>query len=191
MRERPISFSPTMMRALLAGRKVQTLRLASSAYRDCVPGDRLWVREGFAPATGASARFAKLSEASYVLLRDGSVRFRAGPGHAVDLNDFFWKATWCPATIMPRWASRLSLVVEAVRLCRLSAVGRAEAVSEGPLPVPLPFGPLWLWPGEGAAPCLSPLHALRRYWNRVHATAGERWEDDPEVVVLRFGALRP
>ena len=49
MTDRPIIFSGSMVRALLAGRKTQTRRLASSPLARCVIGDRLYVREAWAP----------------------------------------------------------------------------------------------------------------------------------------------
>lgn len=48
MTDRPIIFSAPMVRALLAGRKTQTRRLATSPLAKCLPGDRLWVRENCA-----------------------------------------------------------------------------------------------------------------------------------------------
>ena len=41
----PILFSPTMVRALINGRKTETRRPVSSPLARAMPGDRLWVRE--------------------------------------------------------------------------------------------------------------------------------------------------
>jgi hypothetical protein len=190
MTDRPITFSSSMVEALRAGRKSQTRRLATSSYGACRPGDRLWVRETFAPATGSVGRWARLSEADYMLFRDGTVRFREGAPYPVDLNGFYWKATWCPATIMPRWASRWTLIVEQVEKGRLRDIDRAGAIREGLRPMPFPFGPFWSGGSEVGAPHLSPVGALRSGWNRIHSTIGERWEDDPEVIVLTFHFVR-
>lgn len=190
MIDRPINFSTAMVRALLAGRKTSTRRLVSSPYRECRPGDRLWVRESFAPATGPAGNWSRIPMAAYILFRDGALRFRDAPTYAVDLNGFYWRATWCAATLMPRWASRSTLIVENVRTGPLHDVNRWDAIAEGPLPFPTHRGPLWLWPGEPGLPCVSPVAALRASWRKTHGTAGERWEDNPDVVVLTFRLRR-
>ncbi|HEY0271505.1 MAG TPA: hypothetical protein VGC10_11010 [Sphingomonas sp.] len=189
MTDRPINFSQPMIRALLAGRKTRTCRLASSLFAHCRPGDRLWVRESFAPAGGRDGDWARPSAATHVLLRDGKLRFRSGAGYDVDLGKVYWRATWSPAILMPRWASRSTLIVEGVEVRRLHDMARREAIREGPLAFPFSCGPLWLWPGEPGPPDISPVHAVRASWRRTHGTAGERWEDNPEVVALTFRLL--
>lgn len=186
MTDRPINFSPPMIRALLAGRKTRTCRLASSPLAHCRPGDRLWVRESFAPATGTRGDWARPSAAAYVLFRDGQLRFRDAQGYEVETDKLYWRATWTPASLMPRWACRSLLIVEDVQICRLHDMTRAEAVREGPLAFPLRGGPFWLWPGEPGLPDLSPVGAVRSSWRKTHGTAGERWEDNPEIVALTF-----
>lgn len=44
-KDRGIMFSAPMVHALIAGRKTQTRRMATSPLAKCEPGDRLWVRE--------------------------------------------------------------------------------------------------------------------------------------------------
>lgn len=186
MTDRPINFSQPAIRALLASRKTRTCRLASSTFAHCRPGDRLWVRESFASASGRNGDWARPSVADYVLFRDGKLRFRGGPGYDVALDKFYWRATWSPAILMPRWASRSTLIIEDVQLRLLHDMARAEAIREGPLGLPFSRGPLWLWPGEPGLPDISPVQAVRSSWKKAHGTAGERWEDNPEVVALTF-----
>lgn len=186
MTDRPITFSQPMVRALLAGRKTRTCRLSASPLAQCRPGDRLWVRESFAPAIGPRADRARPPGAEYVLFRDGQFRFRDRPAYDVDLNRAYWRAAWAPAMLMPRWASRSTLIVENVEIRHLHDMTRSEAIEEGPLALPLSCGPLWLWPGKPGLPVISPVHAVRAAWTRTHGTAGERWEDNPEIVALTF-----
>ena len=145
MTDRPIIFSPTMVRALLAGRKTQTRRLATSPLARCVPGDRLWVREGYAQhAAGFDYRadFAGFSQPA------------AGP--------------WRPSIHMPRWASRLTLHVEAVRVERLQDIREADAVAEGM------NWPVW--------------RLFQSVWNSLHGP--DAWNENPHVVVLTFRVER-
>lgn len=66
MKERPILFSGPMVLALLSGAKTVTRRLAKVlqhqwSYAPCpygAPGDRLWVREMFAPVDAAGHKCA-------------------------------------------------------------------------------------------------------------------------------------
>jgi hypothetical protein len=130
-----------MVRALWDGRKTQTRRIAkvvkdinigceiapselaaevnAGNYENVkyAPGDRLWVRETWAvphdydqqsPSTvpvGARARF----------FADGNT------------DGIMWR----PSIFMPRWASRLTLTVTAVRMQRLCDISEADAKAEG------------------------------------------------------------
>jgi len=98
-----------------------------------VPGDRLWVREAFASFDNVG-RPIKPSDATYVVLRDGTQVYRDGvivPCLAVYAPGASDHIRWRSSRFMPRWASRLTLVVEAVRVERLSAITDEDAVAEG------------------------------------------------------------
>jgi len=130
--ERPILFSGPMIRAILAGRKTQTRRVAKltgagrvkeagshrnwhladpDAVKACpygTPGDRLWVRETFCD-TGCQRA---------VYRADTAVEN--------------WKyRIWRPSIYMPRWASRITLEITDVRLERLQDISEADAAAEG------------------------------------------------------------
>jgi hypothetical protein len=186
MGDHPIIFSGPMVRALLAGRKTQTRRLAASRLARCQPGDRLWVRESFALASGPDGGRARWPDADYVLFKDGAIRFRDAQARQVDRERAYRRAGWWPAFLMRRWASRLTLIVDEVRIQPLNAIDRADAVREGPLGLPFAGGPVWLWPGLPGLPALSPIDAVRSSWDKVRGTSGERWEDNPDVVALTF-----
>lgn len=135
-RERPILFSAPMVRALLDGRKTQTRRVAKAfAGRDdldgilrryprqagCpygVPGDLLWVRETWKPHSiyaGMKPREVPRTK----------VFFRADDAYAPS------NTPWKPGIHMPRWASRLTLLVADVRVERLQAISDDDAIAEG------------------------------------------------------------
>ena len=73
---------------------------------------------------------------------------------------------------MPRWASRMTLIVEAARIESLQFITKSDARAEG-------YRGGWrFW--------RSPVEAYRQHWNAVRGTTGERWADNPAVVVLSF-----
>lgn len=137
MKARPILFSAPMIRALLAGSKTQTRRIAkprgssrpslldgqwSDSYvlhpenrewlmSDCPygqPGDLLWVRE-----TCGTGGYFPLPWA-----------YRA------DGNEYPGER-WTPAIHMPRRASRLTLRITEVRVQRLQDISEDDAQAEG------------------------------------------------------------
>ena len=159
MKERPILFSGPMVRAVLDGRKSQTRRVVTDRHLTrlgleihdgiaftleggqwngmfesgsppwCpygIPGDRLWVRETW--------RFAD----------EDVVGFRADDSHGEQservrvLAERYWHRPsgfaplhWLPSIYMPRWASRITLEVVAVRVERLQDITADDAKSEG------------------------------------------------------------
>jgi hypothetical protein len=135
-RERPILFSGTMVRAILAGAKTQTRRPVKmhadgSSYDRCrygAPGERLWVRETWqTPWFGATQMFQPSPEAAALYsVPGGSVRVV----HAAD-----WTGPrarlWRSPYHMPRWASRLTLEVTGVRVERLQDICEEDARAEG------------------------------------------------------------
>ena len=158
MTDRPIIFSAPMIRALLDGRKTMTRRvlkpqpelLANGRYHirnahggafgveeqdvgsvavDYVPyceGDRLWVREGFAVHKNADPRIYPKGEGHPW----GSPIYKAtfGGGLAPICEGF---SPWKPSVDMPRWASRLTLIVESVKVERLQDISETDAIAEG------------------------------------------------------------
>lgn len=155
-KERPILFSPSMVRAILDGHKTQTRRCLKESWQllpfekpayvhdaleKCpygVPGDRLWARE----AWSTHANFDHLNGTEL-----GNEAMKAG-----------WKKPWAPvaymadgtrenwdtfggnsaplgryrhARFMPRWASRITLEITDVRVRRLQDISGEDAIAEG------------------------------------------------------------
>lgn len=79
-------------------------------------GDRLWVREAWAPA-----------EAALPLLP--GVLYRADYHTGLEKRDGDEK--WRPSIHMPRWASRITLEITGVRVERLQEISERDARSEG------------------------------------------------------------
>lgn len=155
MKERPILFSAPMVRALLDGTKTQTRRAIKPEWWRCLdpededdratalercpygaPGDRLWVREAFAPyrmrGTGVPSGIA---DADYACLKDGTQVWRSPPAVFPCLSEYapgaFDVVRWRPSIHMPRWASRITLELTEVRIQRLRGISEMDAIAEG------------------------------------------------------------
>lgn len=175
MTERGIIFSAPMVRALLGGTKTQTRRLATSPLRRCVPGDRLWVRETWAPY-----------DAQAVAAKDRSKCFYRADDEARHDDD----GRWTPSIHMPRWASRITLEVTAVRTEQLQRITEADCLAEGPEVV----GDQRSLGGaiDGGVmvrtdrDCVyaTPRAWYRELWDKLHGAG--TWDANPEVVVLTF-----
>jgi hypothetical protein len=204
MSDRPIIFSAPMVRALLSGGKTQTRRLATSPLRRCEVGDRLWVREAFA----VRSIFSDVVEVGY------SASERASHTEYVEQIPIGLakgaKVTWPkarPSIHMPRWASRLTLIAEAVRVEPLQAISNDDAFDEGVdngawdqagVARDYSHPDAWFvgWSMGVNAPCSSvdedQLYRMSfsTLWNSLHTTEGKRWEDNPDVLALTFRVVR-
>jgi hypothetical protein len=146
MSDKPILFSGPMVRALLEGRKTQTRRvlkppvshdvplygwkgetaaiwkedggLRNRPYR---PGDRLWVRETLKPWSKDKDVFAYAADD----MRLGQLT------DSMDWPVSVAKRPYVSAIHLPRWASRLTLLVDDVRVQRLQNISEADAIAEG------------------------------------------------------------
>ena len=163
MKDHPIIFSGEMVRVLLSGRKTMTRRLASSPLRRARPGDRLWVRENVklrsvGPLPGeVSLIYQADTDQMSAPIYD---RFTK-PG---DKNRLKFTG-WTPSIHMPRWASRITLLLDSVKTEPLQTISDADAKSEG---------------------CTS-RDDFCELWTRLHGNHGrECWVLDPLIVALSF-----
>jgi len=152
-----------MIRALLAGRKVQTRRpvkfpvidrnvgcelagnelageIAAGNYYNSKygkPGDRLWVRETWMPDAPRDGTWADVEfygcKCSPLSMIPN--RYRK-PEHCIHRAS--WEGSemvgWTPSIHMPRWASRITLDITGVRVERLQAISEDDAKAEGMIP---------------------------------------------------------
>jgi len=214
MSERPILFSGPMVRAILEGRKTQTRRVlrvpdhpavlrwsVDSEHRavaiahseqvldqyittfphgrvPCrygVPGDRLWVRE-----TWADVRKLGLDRDLFPV---GAAWKADHDADALRIAKEYG-ARWRPSIHMPRWASRLTLLVEAVRVERLQDISEADAKAEGvQWPdcddfEPVYLGSLCMYSGPARV-------AFKRLWDSINAKT-HPWDSNPWVWVITF-----
>ena len=161
-----------------------------------VPGDRLWVKETFAPCT------ARIRAGHFHYRADGAV------GHRVSTNggESWWSQTghtlglsakdlqgvwvgppkrWKPSIFMTRAASRITLEVTAVRVERLHAITEGDAMAEG---VDLKSE---AWPDTpGAIPLsLKPTFAFELLWKSINGD--DSWAANPWVWVVEFKRVTP
>lgn len=213
MKERPILFQGPLVRAILEDRKTQTRRTLNPQPTDdttgsgswfwkkqaiCshrwpeglispygVPGDHLWVREAWQPVH---------DDFSIRYTADGETRY-AGAAQANWFADDYKKEKMRergrPSIHMPRWASRLTLAIEEVRVQRLQDITEEDAKAEGaelkilktdltPEEIALIDWPLW----EPEKPYKSYFSLL---WESINGFGS--WKDNPWVWAITFKRL--
>lgn len=129
------------------------------------PGDRLWVREAWAP----KAIDPECTVAAY----------RA--------TDDECKGPWTPSIHMPRWASRLDLEITGVRVERLQDISEADAIAEG---IERREDACGSWKHYGdTGMSVDAIGSYRSLWERINGD--ESWKSDPWVWVVEFRRIRP
>lgn len=176
MRDIPIIFSAPMVQALMDGRKTMTRRLAASPLRKAKPGDRLWVRENFS----------------------GPYEWRdippSGWGWDAMVRPAIWywadgnpeNGDWMkprPSIHMPRWASRLTLIVTGTRIESLHDISAADAAAEGHRRLEGLQGPDVEEVHRDAA-----MDWFSDLWVSLHGTHG--WNSNPDVVAVSFRVIK-
>ncbi len=206
MKERPILFNGSMVRAILDGRKTQTRRIVKNIcdpilIDDILPadpkgfwcfhgndpsvcidcpygevGDRLWVRETWAPVS------------TFDPSPETGALYRADPMY--DGANVEW--SWKPSIHMPRWASRITLEVTGVRVERLQEITNDDCVAEGITAI-----------GKGVRLSNGSYAQAGRYENKastVRQLFSELWESingpgswslNPWVWVIEFKRVTP
>lgn len=193
MSDRPIIFSGPMVRALLAGRKTMTRRLASSPLRKAQPGDRLWVRESLKHVASDPVTAEPCSLHCYM------ANIPAGMDSAnpyednylfAEEGDVALKPRSIPSIHMPRWASRLTLAVTGVKVERVQDISDEDAKAEG-----IAWCDAFEWwhcdpnrDGAGPGHCSSPANAFLGLWLTLHGE--ESLAENPEVVAISFRVIK-
>lgn len=194
-RDLPIIFSAPMIRALLEGRKTMTRRLAwqkahrkanepatrASTWTRVQPGDRIWCRENIrlisqGPNTTIGINYRA----------DGDM----GNVHFFDVNQHKLKRIGTtPCIHMPRWASRITLIVTAVKREPLQAISEKDATAEGCIEDWADGLPVWYVAGAGM-PRHMPTGAKCFRWLFESLHGPEVWNANPEVVALTFRVIK-
>jgi hypothetical protein len=139
-----------------------------SPWQRTQPGDRIWVRE------------------AHYVWRAGN---RDGTGRQISYRATEPDAptTWTPSIHMPRWASRLTLIVTATKIERLQEISARDCLAEG-IP-PITDESYWR-PPIPPEPNLPAIYcgAFARLWADIHGP--ESWDANPEVVAITFRVAR-
>lgn len=120
-----------------------------------------------------------------------AVYYRASYDHGCDPITY-------PSIHMPRWASRLTLVVSDIRRERLQDISDEDALAEGIVEVkwrgrtvyglPTPFAALGVrthpWLIDVASIAKTPAASFAKLWRSIHGKAA--WEANPEIIALTF-----
>ena len=225
MKERPILFSSQMVRAILSGMKTQTrrplkiqpptkehslLRVLSKktecycwAVKSKTDGsmvrpssvspmfaplsNRLWVRETYRPIFGQTGELI-------------SVDYKADPPEKWErLGDVVGTPVkWRPSIHMPRWASRLTLEVKAIRAEPLLDIRDEDVIREGiyrsveivePCESKYPIATDW----DGDEVMLSPGVArcdFAQMWRSIYPSGPKSWDAAPWVWVIDFEVVK-
>lgn len=196
MKERPILFSSPMVKAILAGEKTQTRRiikpqpdedgLVRKGYNFPAPmglikglwedpseklykppygieEDRLWVRETW--RTYESLNLCKPSD-----IEEGAgVEYQAGGSNVWHADKLHGMGKWRPSIYMPRWASRIILEIENVRVERLQDISEKDIRAEG---------------FHGAPADADLPRDWRDLWDSINGDGS--WNSNPWVWVVEF-----
>lgn len=126
-------------------------------------GDRLWVREEWAHDASSIEQCRAAHEDAM-----------GGAGYGP-----YYRATecapetlsWLPANTMPRWASRITLEITAVRVERLQDISRGDCMAEG-----CPF--------QNMAQKTDPKKWYATLWDSIYGDGA--WSENPWVWVVEF-----
>lgn len=239
MTDRPILFSAPMVRALIAGTKTQTRRIARLPEPSAPILD--FVKVGTETATGRSVYEMKDKHGAAVTIRAGKhcleyhftppiavcdrlwvrehwnsdVRNNGIAPRDIEPDEPVWfmadagatnASAWSvrssqhrQAMHMPRWASRLTLIVTDVRVERLQDISETDAIAEGIEPVydeRSPGQTLWkdyeCYPDKtshahAVVPFVLPSRSYCSLWEEINGHGS--WIDNPWVIAYTFEVI--
>jgi hypothetical protein len=162
------------------------------------PGDRLYVRE--------TAKCGFRSEQPPKNAGCIGVDYKAGGGitrnYTIDRRDDYpWFPSkshnadglirWAPAIHMPRWASRITLEVNCVRVERLQDISYEDALAEGVSDFAATFpddekSAIGETPEQTARRLQWPQRQYHLLWDSLNAARGFGWDANPWVWVISF-----
>lgn len=146
-------------------RKTMTLRWAA--------GDRLWIKETHAWADKMADGVEREDPVCVAYKADQTaICHEADNRHDLDVRLWNWdRFKWRPSIYMPRWASRLTLEVTAVRVERLQDITPEDATAEGIMNQ-------------------APIAEFSELWDAINSKRAT-WASNPYVAVVGFKRVQP
>jgi hypothetical protein len=95
---------------------------------------------------------------------------------------------WRPSIFMPRWASRITLDITAVRVERVHDISERDALDEG-----IPFYQVWKGINDEGKCSLFQSHSdvYAHLWDSINGNRkGCAWADNPWVWALTFSVVK-
>ena len=144
------------------------------------PGDTLYVKESHAWVDYLVG--SELDDPVCVAFKADQTAYSFAGGKPVKLDTYAWpwdRIKWRSPALMPRWASRLTLAVESVRVQRVQDISEEDARAEG-MPWsdgnPGSFGPRYM--------VVAAQNVFRHSWYAKHGA--DSWTRNDWVFALTF-----
>ena len=143
-------------------------------------GDRLYVKEAHAWVDYLVG--SELDDPVCVAFKADQTAYSFAGNKPVRLDTYAWpwdRIKWRSPALMPRWASRLTLAVESVRVQRVQDISEEDARADGVTPFPCdPDGDCWT---DG-----THRTAFNYAWNEKHGWWPNAWDRNDWVFALTF-----
>ena len=144
------------------------------------PGDTLYVKEAHAWVDYLVG--SELDDPVCVAFKADQTAYSFAGGKPIKLDTYAWpwdRIKWRSPALMPRWASRLTLAVESVRVQRVQDISEEDARAEG-MPWsdgnPGSFGPRYM--------VVAAQNVFRHSWYAKHGA--DSWTRNDWVFALTF-----
>ncbi len=202
VKEMPIIFSGSNVRAILDGRQTMTRRLVKNDplalinLEVCKPydnillsycpygkiGDRIWVKECWATSKAYDSIPPRECDGECIWYQAGGM---IGPSATDEL-----RGKWRPSMFMPRKLSRIDLEITNVRVERLQEISEEDSIAEGIETTPGREGhnDRWLIKSlnslNGISSTNNPVFAYQLLWESINGSGS--WDKNPLVWVIEF-----
>jgi hypothetical protein len=203
MKERPIIFSASMVRAIIDGRKTQTRRVVKWPIKTKSDGgkqrlflrndernideiNRLLQEKNRYPLRKIMCPYGQPGDLlwareTFAIAEDSNIEdpgifYRADGDLPSHLDD---SIKWKPSIHMPKWAARLWLEVTGIRVERVQEINSEDIRAEGTPGTP-----------HDANCLVAERELFHSLWNSINGKKpGCSWEDNPYVWAVEFKAV--